>query len=112
MNKEKKLSKDGLLGWIDDTLKGWRTTELSHASALVNPSLNKAIKKDIEHLKQIKSLIESSAQAKEEPSEAEVEELAEKKAEEWGYYSPRQKIIVKGFMLQMLKEYRELLRRG
>jgi len=32
-------------------------------------------------------------------------EFVEKKAEEWGYFSPRQKIIVKGFMLQLLKEY-------
>ena len=47
---------------------------------------------------QIKSLLTPVPEEK-------LNEFVEKKVEEWGYFSPRQKIIVKGFMLQLLKEY-------
>ena len=38
-----------LLGWVDRTLKGWKTTELSHVKSLSEPGLKKAIEKDIEY---------------------------------------------------------------
>jgi len=52
-------TREEMLNWIDRTLHGWNHSELSHTTALANPTLIKAIKEDIGYLKTIRRLIES-----------------------------------------------------
>lgn len=52
------MSKEELINWAEKTINGWEQTAVSsHTKALANPSLIKAIREDIKHLKQIVALI-------------------------------------------------------
>jgi len=55
-------TEEELLEWVDKTIEGWkRAASSSHTKALMNPSLIEAYKKDTEHLRQIKELIETAS---------------------------------------------------
>lgn len=100
MSKEKKLSKEELIGTLDFCKKMYasrlRALEPSNSHKRLQAQFDKRIY-------QIKSLTESSA---EEPSEAEVEEFVEKWNDKFAGRWEHRELLPK-----MLKEYRELLRR-
>lgn len=57
---------DELINWINRTIRGWETSEVSHTKKLSNPNIAKAIQKDVQYLRQIRQLIQNQPEVPEE----------------------------------------------